>query len=122
MRKNAVRNHGSRCQSKMLKTLRLKNFKNFREAEFHLGAFSILIGENASGKSNVRDALRFLHGISREYALAEIIGGQYEHQWEGIRGGVPEIALRGSQTFALEAELCPEGGWPGWHYASYVTP
>ena len=122
MRKNAVRNHGSRCQSKMLKTLRLKNFKNFREAEFHLGAFSILIGENASGKSNVRDALRFLHGISREYALAEIIGGQYEHQWEGIRGGVPEIALRGSQTFALEAELCPEGGWPGWHYTIEVEP
>lgn len=106
----------------MLKRLRLKNFKSFKDAELHFGPFSVMIGENASGKSNIRDALRFLHGISREYALAEIIGGKYEHQWEGIRGGVPEIALRGCQTFALEVDLCPEGGWPLWHYTIEVEP
>ncbi|HLO47650.1 MAG TPA: AAA family ATPase [Kamptonema sp.] len=89
----------------MLKKLRLQNFKNFKNTELHLGQFTILIGENASGKSNIRDALRFLHGISRGYNLAEIMGEKYVEggvlQWRGIRGGTREAAFQGT-NFALE--------------------
>ena len=89
----------------MLKKLRLQNFKNFKNTELHLGQFTILIGANASGKSNIRDALRFLHGISRGYNLAEIMGEKYVEggvlQWRGIRGGTRETAFQGT-NFALE--------------------
>ncbi|MEY3866547.1 MAG: hypothetical protein RLZZ338_438 [Cyanobacteriota bacterium] len=89
----------------MLKKLRLENFKNFKNAELHLGPFTILIGANASGKSNIRDALRFLHGISRGYNLAEIMGEKYVEggvlQWRGIRGGTREAGFQG-ENFALE--------------------
>ena len=49
------------------------------------------IGANATGKSNVRDALRFLHGIARGYTLADTIG---EKWGEGgvLRGGTVEAA------------------------------
>jgi predicted ATPase len=89
----------------MFTSLRLERFKNFKDAELKLGPFSVLIGANASGKSNVRDAFRFLHGIGRGYSLAEIIGEKYgeggERVWTGIRGGIPEIAYSGSRSFAL---------------------
>ena len=90
----------------MLQTLRLERFKNFQAAELHLGMLTLLIGTNASGKSNLRDAFRFLHGIGRGYVLADIIGGKFgeggERLWTGIRGGANEITFQGSTTFALE--------------------
>lgn len=93
----------------MIKSIRLINFKSFRDATVHLGPFSVLIGTNASGKSNLRDALRFLHGIGRDYSVADIIGGKYgesgERIWSGIRGGPREIVFAGEKTFALEIEM-----------------
>jgi predicted ATPase len=89
----------------MLRRLCLKRFKNFRDAELELGPFSVLVGANASGKSNIRDAFRFLHGIARDYTLAEIIGEKWVEggvlQWRGIRGGTREICLSGSNDFEL---------------------
>lgn len=91
----------------MLKKLRLKNFKNFKDAELDLGTFTVLVGANATGKSNIRDAFRFLHGIGRGYSLSEIIGEKYSDgvlQWRGIRGGTQEISYQG-QPFSLEIDL-----------------
>ena len=61
----------------MITSLRLIDFKNFTDETLHLGPFTVIIGANASGKSNIRDAFRFLHGIGRGYTLAENIGGKY---------------------------------------------
>ncbi|MGL5191974.1 MAG: AAA family ATPase, partial [Chroococcales cyanobacterium] len=93
----------------MLNKIRLKNFKNFQDAELILGPFTLLIGTNASGKSNIRDALRFLHGIARGYNLADIMGDKYGEggvlQWRGIRGGTREVTFLNSETFTLEVEF-----------------
>jgi len=90
----------------VLKQLKLERFKNFREAELALGPLTLLVGTNASGKSNLRDAFRFLHGVSRGYTLAEIIGEKWAEggvlQWKGIRGGTREAAFMQAPTFALE--------------------
>lgn len=88
----------------MIRKLELKNFKNFQAAELPLGPFTILIGANASGKSNLRDAFRFLHGVSRGYTLAEIIGEKYG-EWSGIRGGIREIAYQNAPSFRLTVEF-----------------
>ncbi len=92
----------------MITKLHLKNFKSFQDATLELGPFSVLVGTNASGKSNVRDAFRFLHGIGRGYTLAEIIGEKRvegEKIWGGIRGGLRGLTFQDTETFALHAVL-----------------
>ena len=47
----------------MLKQITLENWKSFRHAELYIDPLTVLIGTNASGKSNVVDALDFLNSI-----------------------------------------------------------
>jgi predicted ATPase len=120
----------------MIQELTLKNFKSFGEAplspesgtvqsswageKIKFGGLSLIIGTNASGKSNIRDALRFIHGISRGYTLADVFGEKYDQggalQWKGIRGGVRETVTRNGQpantkfTIAIRTRLLPEDG------------
>ena len=61
----------------VIESIHLKRFKNFQDATLKLGPLTILIGANAAGKSNLRDAFLFLHGIGRGYTLAEIFGEKY---------------------------------------------
>ena len=61
----------------MLTSLHLVDFKNFGNETLHMGPLTVIVGANASGKSNLRDVFRFLHGIGRGYTLSEIIGGKY---------------------------------------------
>ena len=90
----------------MITSLRLVNFKNFANETLKVGPFTVIVGTNASGKSNIRDAFRFLHGIGRGYKLAEIMGGKYgaggQLEWEPIRGAPNEIA-RFQQLYPYES-------------------
>jgi len=45
--------------------LKLKNWKNFQEAEINLRECTYLLGANALGKSNLLDVFRFLRDISK---------------------------------------------------------
>ena len=48
----------------MIKEIRLKNWKSFRDAVLPIDPLTILIGANASGKSNAIDALEFLERVA----------------------------------------------------------
>jgi predicted ATPase len=89
----------------MIQSVQLTDFKNFQDATLPLGKLTLLVGTNASGKSNLRDAFRFLHGMGRGYNVAEIIGEKYVEggvlQWKGIRGGLREVAFRGQSSFQI---------------------
>ena len=80
----------------MITSISLVDFKNFEDETLRMGPLTIIVGANASGKSNIRDAFRFLHGVGRGYDLAEIIGGKYgsggQTEWEAIRGAPKEIS------------------------------
>ena len=93
----------------MITSLRLVDFKNFADETLHLGPFTVIVGTNASGKSNIRDAFRFLHGIGRGYTLAEIVAGKYgaggQIEWDPIRGAASEIIRFGEPAFGLTLEL-----------------
>ena len=95
----------------MITSIRLKNFKNFADETLRLGPFTVIVGANASGKSNIRDALRFAHGIGRGYTLADIVGGKYgaggQVEWERIRGA-NEIVRFGHESFSIATTL---EGW-----------
>ena len=92
----------------MITSIRLVNFKNFADETLRVGPFTVIVGANASGKSNIRDAFRFLHGIGRGYSLAEIIGGKYgaggQSEWEPIRGAADEIIRFGQRAFTLQVK------------------
>ena len=49
----------------MIKRLRLKNWRNFKEVEVNLRDRVYVIGPNASGKSNFLDVLRFLRDVAK---------------------------------------------------------
>ena len=90
----------------MITSVRMVNFKNFADETLKVGPFTVIVGANASGKSNIRDAFRFLHGIGRGYTLAEILGGKYgpggQIEWAGIRGAPNEI-IRLEPEFGIPA-------------------
>lgn len=92
----------------MIKSLRLKRFKNFLEAGLDFGSFTVLIGANAAGKSNIRDAFMFLHGIGRGYSIAEILGEKYsggDRVWKGVRGGPGEISFNKSDSLEIGLDV-----------------
>ena len=93
----------------MITSLRLVDFKNFADETLRVGPFTVIVGANASGKSNLRDAFRFLHGIGRGYTLAEIIGGKYgaggQVEWAPIRGAASEVIRFGQSGFSLRVRL-----------------
>ena len=100
----------------MITSIRLVNFKNFADETLRVGPFTVIVGANASGKSNIRDAFRFLHGVARGYTLAEILGGKHgvggQLEWEAIRGAPNEVTRFAlgypyleQSSFSLHVEL-----------------
>ena len=89
--------------------LKMTNFKNFEDEALHVGPFTVIAGANASGKSNIRDAFRLLHGIGRGYSLADALGGKYgpggQEEWRPIRGAFNEITRFGEDAFSLEVSF-----------------
>jgi hypothetical protein len=76
----------------MLRKVRIRNFKSFRDATFPLGNFSLVVGANGTGKSNLFDALRFLKFIGMGTSIRDAIEGHVsatpsDFTVPGIRGG-----------------------------------
>ncbi len=63
--------------------LKLQNWRNFKQVEMTLGQRAFILGPNASGKSNLLDALKFLRD------LVAVGGGLQEAV--RIRGGIAEM-------------------------------
>jgi predicted ATPase len=93
----------------MIEEIEIIDFKNFEHAKLAVGQFTVVVGTNASGKSNIRDAFRFLHGIGRGYSLAEIIGGRYgaggQAEWAQLRGAASEIVRFGETAFEFRVKI-----------------
>jgi len=90
----------------MLESLRLIDFKSFVDETIPFAPVTFLVGANAAGKSNVLDALRFLHGTIYDLLLSDILDGEEGHApdaWKGIRGGAREAARQGTKSFELRS-------------------
>lgn len=89
----------------MLKQLILENWKSFRYAELPLDPLTVLIGTNASGKSNVVEALEFLQRIGKGENIETALGGS--KTLKSIRGGVEWAARKDAKKeetmFTLKA-------------------
>ncbi|MFM6509632.1 MAG: AAA family ATPase [Dolichospermum sp.] len=84
----------------MLKKLILENWKSFRYAELPLDPLTVLIGTNASGKSNVVEALEFLRRIANGENIETALAG--DKTLPSLRGGVELAARKGENEFTLK--------------------
>jgi hypothetical protein len=111
----------------MLKALVLKNWKSFGAGprrELRLSPLTLLVGPNASGKSNALDALRFLQGAALDFPLSDVLRGRYEGQrevWPPIRGGIVEAPHAGAAEFELSTSW-QFGADPLTHDVSVACP
>ena len=81
----------------MLKRLIAKNFKSLRSLDIPLGQLTALVGPNMGGKSNILDALRFLH----ECWFPPKPGTYGPSNALARRGGVDEVLWKGEQDKLL---------------------
>lgn len=81
----------------MITSLTLHNWKSFESATLLIDQITFLIGTNASGKSNIVDALLFLSRLSTGERLADVC--------KNIRGGIDQIIRRGCDSTLLEVEF-----------------
>jgi len=65
----------------MIKTIQVSNFKSISNELIPLNNFNVLIGANASGKSNFVDVLRFIHDVIKD-RLSSAIGRRLG--WENV--------------------------------------
>ena len=63
----------------MITKIRLQNWKSFKDSTIYIDSLGILIGTNASGKSNVLDAFAFLRAVGDGKSLLDAI--------QTVRGG-----------------------------------
>ncbi|MCY4122011.1 MAG: AAA family ATPase, partial [Acidobacteria bacterium] len=75
----------------MIDRIVVENFKSLRRVDLTLGRMNLLVGANASGKSNFLDLLRVLQGIGNGFTFSQILDGKPQSAtsavWDGIRGG-----------------------------------
>ncbi|MHB8151238.1 MAG: AAA family ATPase [Desulfobulbia bacterium] len=100
--------------------LRLKNWRNFREAEINLAPRSYVIGPNAVGKSNLLDVFRFLRDICKP------AGGGLQKAVED-RGGIAKLRClhaRKDTEVKIEVHFSDrmEDKSPSWRYVLGFKP
>lgn len=81
-----------------IKKIKISNFKSFKDLEVELGKFNVLIGSNASGKSNFIEVFKFLRDIVN-HGLENAIS---------IQGGIEylrNINIGSSENLSLEVVL-----------------
>jgi len=100
----------------IISRLVLKNWRNFRVLDVQFTDRVFIIGPNASGKSNLLDAFRFLRDVAKP-------GGGLQRA-VAQRGGLSKVrclAARKEPDVEIEVELSEEGTAPQWRYAIGIT-
>jgi len=88
----------------ILSEFTLTGFKSYCEGRLPLGSLTVLIGANASGKSNAIEGLRFLSWLAQGQKLSSI---QYETNNGDriIRGRTSDLCHRGESSFSIGCRL-----------------
>lgn len=87
----------------MLDAITLENFKSYRKARLPLASLTVLIGANASGKSNAIEGMRLLSLLAHGQRLANIqlVVQNGEHL---VRGTMTSLPYGQGNEFGLGAE------------------
>lgn len=96
--------------------LELKNWRNFSTVDISLSEKTIIIGPNASGKSNLLDALRFLRDIARESG-----GLQSALRQRGGLSKIRSLSARRDNKVGISIELSEDDDERQWRYELEFT-
>ena len=83
----------------MITTLKLRNWKSYLLASLSIDPLTVIIGTNASGKSNALDAFVFLNRVASGAMLTSTLQG--DGALTAMRGGVEWASKRPGSTFAI---------------------
>lgn len=108
----------------MIRRIKIEGFKSLQAVELELGGLNLFIGANASGKSNLFDALRTLQGIGYGFTIGEILDGKPKSAnsevWDSIRGGSARAAFANGETAReIRFEIDLDLGAPDYRRADY---
>ncbi len=67
----------------MLTRIEIDGFKSFQDFSMDFGSFTVILGQNASGKSNLFDAIRLLSRLAAENSVAAA--------FSGVRGSIGKV-------------------------------
>ena len=85
----------------MIEEIRLRNWKSYKDSKLYIEPLTFIIGYNASGKSNVFDALHFLSELSKGTAIDEV--------GSDIRGGKDWIISREEESCGIDVKIHNDG-------------
>jgi predicted ATPase len=83
----------------MITSLQLDNWKSFERSILHIDTLTVMIGTNASGKSNALDALSFLNRIATGTMLTAALQG--DTGLPPLRGGTEWAVRKPGNLFSL---------------------
>lgn len=81
----------------MIKELQLKDWKSFESSVLYIDPLTVLIGTNASGKSNILDAFQLLFRLSWGKQIISSVNGDAD--LSPLRGGIDWISRVGTDEF-----------------------
>jgi predicted ATPase len=87
----------------MLTAITLENFKSYRSARLPLAPLTVLIGANASGKSNAVEAMRLLSWLAQGQKLSAIRYAIHDGE-QVVRGKVQDLAYCEGDSFGIGCE------------------
>ena len=86
----------------MLSSFTIENFKSFREAAtLEFAPLTVLIGANASGKSNALEALRLLSWVAQGHSRLDSMRYALRENQHAIRGAVQDLGRSRGRAFSL---------------------
>jgi predicted ATPase len=88
----------------MLESVTISNFKSFREATLKLSALTLLIGANASGKSNALEALQVLSWMATGRRLGDILFAIKQGEL-AVRGTIGNLTYSGLEDKEIRFKI-----------------
>ncbi len=85
-------------------SITIKNFKSYKDATLPLSPLTLLIGANASGKSNAIEAFRFLSWVAGGERLSTL-KNRVNDSDKVVRGSVKDLAFNSTDQFSLIFQL-----------------
>jgi len=96
----------------MLRTFKIENFKSYRrKSELPLSDLTVLVGANASGKSNLIESLRLLCWLARGRRLGDLLHA-IEKQEIAVRGKLADLLTDGQPSVKFWADMELNGTGP----------
>jgi predicted ATPase len=90
----------------MIQSFSIENFKSFRKATLPLAPLTLLIGANASGKSNAIEAIQILSWLGAGRRLNDLLHAVREQELS-LRGGYKDLGADGGEI-SLGCEVTEE--------------